>query len=164
MRGDTEPGHVDQRVERRVRIELADRLEDLLAAAHAGQPVVDDGDAPGHARSAWRSTPVQWTSAVTIDPRHRRQIGRPPCRFRGRAGPTLPRELPRPHEPSRRSSLAQALVGQHAPHRVGDRRPDRSGSTSTAASPTTSGSDETFEVITGVPLAIASSGGRPKPS
>ena len=38
------------------------------------------------------------------------------------------------------------------------------GSTSTAASPTTSGSDDTFEVTTGVPQAIASSGGRPKPS
>ena len=35
---------------------------------------------------------------------------------------------------------------------------------SSAASPTTSGSDETFDVTTGAPLAIASSGGRPKPS
>ena len=38
------------------------------------------------------------------------------------------------------------------------------GSTRIAASPTTSGSDETFDVITGVPLAIASSGGSPNPS
>jgi hypothetical protein len=38
------------------------------------------------------------------------------------------------------------------------------GSTSTAASPTTSGSEDTFEVTTGVPLAMASSGGRPNPS
>ncbi len=38
------------------------------------------------------------------------------------------------------------------------------GSTSTAASPATSGSDDTFDVTTGVPLAIASSGGSPNPS
>ena len=38
------------------------------------------------------------------------------------------------------------------------------GSMSSAASPTTSGSDDTFDVMTGVPAAIASSGGRPKPS
>ena len=35
---------------------------------------------------------------------------------------------------------------------------------SSAASPATSGSDDTFDVTTGVPLAIASSGGRPNPS
>ncbi len=39
-----------------------------------------------------------------------------------------------------------------------------SGSTRTAASPTTSGSDEVFDVITGVPQAMASSAVRPKPS
>ena len=39
-----------------------------------------------------------------------------------------------------------------------------SGFTITAASPTTSGNELTFEVTTGVPHAIASSGGRPKPS
>src|SRR5439155_7246008 len=39
-----------------------------------------------------------------------------------------------------------------------------SGSTSTAASPATSGSDERSEVTTGHPHAIASSTGRPKPS
>ena len=33
-----------------------------------------------------------------------------------------------------------------------------------AASPTTSGSELTFEVTTGVPEAMASSGGSPKPS
>src|SRR5207253_10657936 len=38
------------------------------------------------------------------------------------------------------------------------------GSTRTAALPATSGSDDTFDVTTGVPLAIASSGGSPKPS
>ena len=38
------------------------------------------------------------------------------------------------------------------------------GSTSRAPSPTTSGSDEMREVTTGVPQAMASSGGRPKPS
>src|SRR5262249_36957420 len=38
------------------------------------------------------------------------------------------------------------------------------GSTRMAASPATSGSDDTFDVTTGVPLAIASSGGGPKPS
>ena len=32
------------------------------------------------------------------------------------------------------------------------------------ASPTTSGREEVFEAMTGVPQAIASSGGRPKPS
>ena len=37
------------------------------------------------------------------------------------------------------------------------------GSTSSAASPATSGSDETFEVMTGVPQAIASSRGEPEP-
>jgi hypothetical protein len=39
-----------------------------------------------------------------------------------------------------------------------------SGSTSSAASPATSGREETFEVTTGVPLAMASSGGSPNPS
>jgi hypothetical protein len=38
-----------------------------------------------------------------------------------------------------------------------------SGFTIMAASPTTSGSELTFEVTTGVPEAIASSGGNPKP-
>lgn len=37
-------------------------------------------------------------------------------------------------------------------------------STSTPASPTTSGSDELLPVMTGAPQAIASSGGMPKPS
>ena len=39
-----------------------------------------------------------------------------------------------------------------------------SGFTSMAASPTTSGSELTLDVTTGVPHAMASSGGRPKPS
>ncbi len=38
------------------------------------------------------------------------------------------------------------------------------GSTSSAASPATSGSDETLDVSTGAPAAIASSTGSPKPS
>ena len=38
------------------------------------------------------------------------------------------------------------------------------GFTITAASPTTSGSELTLAVTTGVPHAIASSGGKPKPS
>src|SRR5215470_5151407 len=38
------------------------------------------------------------------------------------------------------------------------------GSTRTAASPATSGRDDTLDVTTGVPLAMASSGGSPKPS
>jgi hypothetical protein len=33
-----------------------------------------------------------------------------------------------------------------------------------AASPTTSGSEETLDVTTGTPQAIASKGGKPKPS
>ncbi len=39
-----------------------------------------------------------------------------------------------------------------------------SGFTSRAASLKTSGSDDTLEVSTGVPWAMASSGGNPKPS
>ena len=38
------------------------------------------------------------------------------------------------------------------------------GLTNPAASPTTSGSEETLDVRTGVPRAIASSGGKPNPS
>ena len=38
------------------------------------------------------------------------------------------------------------------------------GLTRTAPSPTTSGSEETLDTTTGVPLAMASSGGRPNPS
>src|SRR5258708_3320194 len=38
------------------------------------------------------------------------------------------------------------------------------GSTRSAASPRTSGKQEAFEATTGVPDAIASSGGKPKPS
>ena len=71
---------------------------------------------------------------------------------------------PRRARAARRSRAQRRASDQHAAHRVGDRRRIRSGSISSAASPTTSGSDETFEVITGVPLAIASSGGSPKPS
>ena len=41
--GETEPGHVEEREDRRLGHERQDRLEDLLAAAHAVQPVVDDG-------------------------------------------------------------------------------------------------------------------------
>jgi hypothetical protein len=37
--------HVDQRVDVGVGIELTQRVEHLLAAAHAGEPVVDQRDA-----------------------------------------------------------------------------------------------------------------------
>src|SRR4030095_8532850 len=36
---------VNQRIDRRVRIELADRFEHFLSATHPSEPVVDDGDA-----------------------------------------------------------------------------------------------------------------------
>ena len=52
---------------------------------------------------------------------------------------------------------------EHLEHCVGD-RPRSCGSKSRAASPTVSGSAAAFEHATGHPHAIASSGGRPKPS
>src|SRR5215831_7061763 len=42
--------------------------------------------------------------------------------------------------------------------------PGLPGSTSKAASPTTSGSDDTFDTIVGTPAAMACTGGKPKPS
>ena len=62
-----------------------------------------------------------------------------------------------------RQVAAQRLVLEHALEAVGDVL-DAVGIDQQAASPTTSGSDEMREVTTGVPQAIASSGGRPKPS
>jgi hypothetical protein len=39
------PWYPNQRVQSRIRIELAERLEHLLPAPHPRQPIVDDGDA-----------------------------------------------------------------------------------------------------------------------
>ena len=61
--------------------------------------------------------------------------------------------------PSRR----QAAAAQDGAEGAGQRRRVR-GSTSSAASPATSGRLDTLLVTTGVPQAIASSTGRPKPS
>ncbi len=49
LRGDR-AREVEEGVDRRLREEAGDRLEHLLAAAHAGQPVVDQRDAAGLAR------------------------------------------------------------------------------------------------------------------
>ena len=76
----------------------------------------------------------------------------------------LPGELAGARQPLRRHLLPQRLVAEHllrcprrsTPRSTGPRAPPRR--------PTTSGSDDVFDVTTGVPLAIASSGGRPKPS
>jgi hypothetical protein len=54
-----------------------------------------------------------------------------------------------------RKVAAQLLVSQDLIDAVGD-RVGSCGSTGTAASPATSGCDDTFDVTTGVPLAIAS--------
>ena len=82
--------------------------------------------------------------------------------------------LPRPSSPRRTGRPAPTLV-RAAPDRnasssrqpLPTQRQSRAmsaGSIKSAASPATSGSAETFEQITGVPQAIASSTGRPKPS
>ena len=42
MVGETDPRHVDQREELGVGKALAEHFEHLLAAAHAGEPVVDE--------------------------------------------------------------------------------------------------------------------------
>ena len=85
--------------------------------------------------------------------------------FADAADRALPGELLDPHAAraggDRRAAPDSMSTRAHG---VGDRRPDSYGSMSSAASPTTSGSDDTLEVMTGVPLAIASSGGSPKPS
>ena len=50
MVGDTAAAAVDEREEVGVGKELAQHLEHLLAAAHAGEPVVDEGDSHGVTR------------------------------------------------------------------------------------------------------------------
>jgi hypothetical protein len=47
---------------------------------------------------------------------------------------------------------------------VSDQASTSAGGKVTAASPTTSGSEEAFEVMTGTPQAMASNKGRPNPS
>ena len=42
--GETEPAHVEERVEVGVGKELAEHLEAALAAPHPGEPVVDERD------------------------------------------------------------------------------------------------------------------------
>ena len=81
------------------------------------------------------------------------------------------RATERPHENSRARTrprsphvVAETVVEQDPVDGAGDRVGLIADRSACAASPTTSGSDDTFEVMTGVPLAIASSGGRPKPS
>ena len=51
-RGDR-PLDVQERIDRRLRVEVGDRFKDLFAAAHAGQPVVDERDAQTAVRG-WR--------------------------------------------------------------------------------------------------------------
>ena len=76
-----------------------------------------------------------------------------------------------PCQPAAAQLGPQAVIRQDETERIGQRRGVQ-GSTSSAAagpepaegSPATSGRLEVFEQITGVPHAIASSTGRPKPS
>ena len=109
MRGDTEPGTCTSVKSVRVRIQLADRLEHLLAAAHAGQPVVDE-----------RNSARLRTRRRTRRGRHPRQhlvvdLAHP-------ARPSAPRRTRRARaRPRCAQVVAQRLVDQHAAHRVGDR-------------------------------------------
>ena len=81
----------------------------------------------------------------------------------GRAGRPLPREAREPLAPGGDEAFAQGGVREEPGQTVGDRvrlvRVDRS-----AASPATSGSEETDEVSTGTPAANPSSTGNPNPS
>src|SRR5262247_2378476 len=51
---------MEQRVEVGVRIELTQRFEDLLAAAHARQPVVDERDFHTAAAAGNVAPPTRW--------------------------------------------------------------------------------------------------------
>ena len=112
-------------------------VERFLSAAVAGQPVMNQRDL--HRASTSRYTASIWRA----DRAHENSRARRGPASRSRALTAVSvraRSMP--------SAMASVLVG----------------STSSAASPATSGSDETFEVTTGVPHAMASSGGSPNPS
>ena len=70
------------------------------------------------------------------------------------------RALFNPARPRRRRSSSSSTTFRMAPAIPST----SSGSTFKAASPTTSGSEDTLEHITGQPQAMASRGGRPNPS
>ena len=142
IRGDTVPATCTSVKMSAVGIALDQRLEHLLAAAHAGQPVVDQSDFAS-------------TAGPPRDPRR-------PRRFVEPARPTGPRKTPR----ARASPGARSARAARAPQNPVDAVRDRArvaGSTSTAASPADLRQRRHVEVTTGVPLAMASSGGRPNP-
>ena len=134
----------------RVGEEAGEREEHLLAAAHPGQPVVDEAptfSALPRPRTA-RHGRAQHLHVAGVDGAHRALPAEVLRRARGRA---------RPARRAARRRRARAPGRRRCPRRCRGRR-------ARAASPTTSGSDEMREVTTGVPQAMASSGGRPKPS
>ena len=118
-------------------------------------------DSPGPIPGLSECRPELFESSTTrgIDERGMRllvDLDRPPGRL-------VPRISSRAVEPARAEILAQRRVRREPRHGIGQRRAVVRIHDS-AASPTTSGRDDRFDVITGVPHAIASSGGRPKPS
>ena len=93
----TRAGHVHQREDVGIRVEVAQHFQRLLAAAHAGQPVVHQRDprvTRGHLAGRCRE------SAAPIAPR----------KTAGHAG-----------QAARPEVGAQRRIGQHARHRVRDR-------------------------------------------
>src|SRR5215467_324511 len=64
----------------------------------------------------------------------------------------------------RRRSVVCSSVSPHRRSSASVQASTSAGSTSSPASPTTSGKDDALDTATGVPQAIASSGVRPKPS
>ena len=82
---------------------------------------------------------------------------------RGASG-ALPGELGRPLTPAACEVRGQRLVARAARRSPAAIASTSSGSTSSAASPATSGRLDTFDVSTGAPALIASSTGSPKPS
>ena len=146
MVAETEPGNVHQREELGVRITFAEHFECSLAPAHARQPVVDERDFADCHRGG--APPVS-RPALGQAPRPRSARRQLRDRSRGFAALTFPTRTaargPGLCGEDRRCS-ARSVITRLMPSAIAC---GSYGSTSKAASPVTSGSDETFEVTTG---------------
>ena len=110
MAGDTEPGTCTSVKSSRVGKALAEHLEHLLAAAHAGQPVVDERDS-----QAARGGRLVRKRSATRPPRRR---------SRARAAPTVSHENWRgPRQPACAAGRARSAVVGRARARCRRRSP-----------------------------------------
>lgn len=111
--------------------------------------------------STWCYCPIDCDQFAIFAQRAGR--GDPPVHRQRFFGGLIPSEKTTPLPSTPRKVLSQGAILYYALQRRG-KRFSVGGIDQRAASPATSGSDETEEVITGVPHAIASNIGNPNPS